>query len=63
MSDILKLLKTTNNLKLSDRHVNKMLEPLMTSVGGSKLLQALLLERQFLLNLVEAMLTPGVPTL
>jgi hypothetical protein len=35
----------------------------MTSVGGSKLLQALLLERQFLLNLVEAMLTPGVPTL
>jgi len=40
-----------------------MLEPLLSSVGGSKLISALLQERNFLLNMVKAMLLPGTPTL
>jgi len=40
-----------------------MLEPLLSSIGGSKLISALLQERTFLINMVKAMLLPGTPTL
>jgi len=40
-----------------------MLEPLISSIGGSKLISALLQERTFLINMVKAMLLPGTPTL
>ena len=40
-----------------------MLDPLYSSVSGSKLISALLLERKFVLNLIKALLAPGVPTL
>jgi len=57
------LFEATDNLKLSERSVNQMLEPLLSSIGGSKLISALLQERTFLINMVKAMLLPGTPTL
>ena len=57
------MFEATDNLKLSERSVNQMLEPLISSIGGSKLISALLQERTFLINMVKAMLLPGTPTL
>lgn len=40
-----------------------MLDSLLSSVAGSKLLSALLLERTFFINMLRAMLMPGTPNL
>jgi len=40
-----------------------MLDSLLSSVAGSKLLSALLLERTFFINMLWAMLMPGTPNL
>jgi len=40
-----------------------MLEPLLSSVGGNKLVHALLLERTFLINMLRALLMTGTSTL
>lgn len=63
LSKVLQLLCVTDNLKLNDCSVKSMLDPLYSSVSGSKLISALLLERKFVLNLIKALLAPGVPTL
>ena len=60
---ILQLLSLTENLNLNEHAVASMLDPSISSLNDSKLILALLLERKFLLNLIKALLAPGVPTL
>jgi len=55
------LLTKTNNLELSEKAINNLQDSF--SVGTGKLVQALLLERQFLLGLVKAFVAPHIPTL
>jgi hypothetical protein len=55
------LMTKTNNLELSDKAINNLQDSF--SVGTGKLVQALLLERQFLLGLVKAFVSPHIPTL
>jgi hypothetical protein len=56
-----RLLWETNNLQLNEQIYSKLVQSI--SYDMSKLLQALLLERSFLLSLVRALIAPKTPTL
>ena len=61
LSKVNMLFTKTENLELSSKAIETLKDTY--SVGVSKLISALLLERTFLLGLVKSFVSPHVPTL
>ena len=61
LSKVNMLFTKTENLELSSKAIETLKDNY--SVGASKLITALLLERTFLLGLVKSFVSPHVPTL
>lgn len=61
LSKVNMLLSKTENLELSGKAIETLKDTY--SVGASKLISALLLERTFLLGLVKSFVAPHVPSL